>query len=103
MSVVDWFSKRWEFVGDPEILNGGDGTALFAMEYRRANPEASMFEVIDAVGSYRSSVSNYVERWGVPVPSTGVAAVFRRENPGCSFAEVVEAVRLHNERGARDG
>ncbi len=89
---------RWDHV-DP-ILWGGDGSALFVLEYRRRNPPAAAEETvpefwqrIDAVRAYLKSVSTWRE------DGTGFMRAFReearlcrRDNPGCAFADVVQHV-----------
>lgn len=109
--------RRWDEV-DP-ILWGGDGSALFAIEFRRLNPPAGVEETIaeywqriDAVSAYQSSVSTWREEGGrgfdgdivTIVANRDDARFYRMEHPGCAFVDVVAYIAELNRRdGDPDG
>lgn len=94
--------RRWDGV-DP-ILWAGDGSALFALEWRKANPPAGPVETfpefwacLDAVAAYKRSVSIWLEdEAGDLVENRDDARLFRLAHPGCSFGDVVAHVALLN-------
>lgn len=107
MADVD-MARRWDHV-DP-VLKQGDGSALFAIEFRRLNPPAGLQETvaeffarIDAVEAYGRSVSTFRDDGtGQLVENRDDARRYRFGHPGCPFGEVVEHVAAIN-RGQGDG
>lgn len=96
-------NRRWDDV-DP-LLWGGDGSALFVMEFRRLNPPAGAEETvaelwarIDAVGAYQRSISTWRDDGtGRLAENRDAARRYRYQHRGCSFAEVIEHVAELNE------
>lgn len=69
------------------VLDGGDGSARCALEYRRGHPGCSDVDVQDAVRAYRAAVHASAETY---------LAVrrFRALRPGVLTAEVLDFVNL---------
>lgn len=101
-------TRRWDDVD--AILHQGDGSALFAIQFRKANPPAGFVETIaeywqriDAVQRYKRSVSMWRDDGtGRLSANRDAAREYRFWHPGCSFAAVVEHVAKLNE-AAGDG
>lgn len=100
--------RRWDDV-DP-LLWGGDGSALFVMEFRRLNPSAGAKETvaefwarIDAVEAYGRSISTFRDDGtGHLAENRDEARRYRYAHPGCSFAELIEHIAEVNRAEGRD-
>jgi len=47
-------TSAMEHQKDPRsILECGDGSARFAIDFRKAHPDATLWEIVDAVSEYR--------------------------------------------------
>jgi hypothetical protein len=98
LSEKTWAAK-WDHLPEhQQILLTGDGSALFAMQYRREKPQASDWQVIAAVQGYRRLIGDRVINNLTIMPEVCLASAYRAAHLGCSFAEVADAVAAR--RGA---
>lgn len=100
MADVD-LDRTWQDV-DP-FLWRGDGTALFAIEWRRLNGDDYGGCQV-AVEFYRRQITTWrlSEYYDRPQASYTEARIYRAQNPGCSFRDVIAHVAAVN-RGLGDG
>ncbi len=92
LSKKTWAAKWHDLPEHQQVLLTGDGSALFAMQYRRENPQASDRQVIGAVQGYRRLIGDRVINNLTIMPESYLASAYRSAHPGCSFAELADAV-----------